>query len=36
MKKVIVIGSNELETGVVKVKCMLDGSEEQVNISDLL
>ena len=35
-KKVIVIGSNELETGIVKVKCMLDGSEEQVKISDLL
>ena len=31
-EKVIVIGSNELTRGVVKVKNMADGSEQEVEI----
>ena len=34
-KRVVVIGSSELETGIVNVKNMADGTSEQVAISDL-
>ena len=35
-KKVIVIGSNELASGKVKVKNMADGSEEEADINQML
>lgn len=35
-KKVIVIGSNELEKGIVKVKDMTDGTEQEVSIESLI
>lgn len=35
-EKVVVIGSNELQTGVAKIKFMQTGIEEQVNLNDLL
>jgi len=35
-EKVIVIGSNELSTGIVKVKHMADGREEEVDINAMI